>query len=973
MSTLTNATGTPVVSVKDNRGRAIRALNWNHEDSAASLRLMVSHTLLNDADRTAEHRDPRLFATWTADNTATANLSTLSSLAGQVLRRESTDSGEQIALFDAAGRTVWVRDGRGTVQTVAYDELGRPESGSEQLSGSDEIRVSWRSDYGDAGQASDGSQDDNLRGVVVAQYDGGGMLAANAVALSGALLSQAQRFLVSADDLPDWPEDEADRDALLEAETYSTVVTADARGATLTCTDAAGHIQQWRYNVSGSICYQDVTPAGGVTQTLLENVAWSAAGQVLTESAGNGVTTTWSYDQQNQWLATITAQRSDNTTLQALSYGYDNVGNVTSVSDNSVAVGYYRNQATNGIREFTYDALYQLLSASGRENAANTVMPYGSLPALLPPDSSQYSGYTRSYTYDDSGNLQTLKHIGAGSYTRTMTTESTSNRSVQQNDGGPQTPDEVAGWFDSNGNLQKLQASKSSTDGLIWDGSNNLQSVTLLSRSSGSNDEEIYQYRGSQRVRKQTRTLVNSDTQLWDVSEVRYLPGLELRKSWQETAGSSASPSLSEELHVITGQAGRAGIRVLHWEAGKPDDIANDQVRWSVDDNIGSLTLELDVDGKVISREEYYPFGGTAVWSARSEVEAEYKTVRYSGKERDSTGLYYYGYRYYAPWLCRWVSADPAREVDGLNLFRMVRNNPVTLQDSNGLMPGLIPPPPGPPGPPPPAFGMPSTSRGATAASGPQFEPKLMAQPVMPDKETVPLQSIETYVDLDKLKDTIKDTFKIVRPDFKGETVTDEELNSYENEARQHRKQETIPYEPTAPGHPAAWASPVRNTFYLSNESPDYSYGQSIDKEKVQSTIVHESLHLSSHQHEGFQISEGEPASANLKYDEFITDYFAEQVYKKLYPDAEYKTGYYTLASRGRGYGPAGLNLAKFMIDSGFITEEELRKAFFDTGIVPKMGSNLEWEWKKFAQEPPGTYKVALIKLQEAVRKDRGQ
>ncbi|HFK5777967.1 TPA: RHS repeat-associated core domain-containing protein, partial [Enterobacter ludwigii] len=34
----------------------------------------------------------------------------------------------------------------------------------------------------------------------------------------------------------------------------------------------------------------------------------------------------------------------------------------------------------------------------------------------------------------------------------------------------------------------------------------------------------------------------------------------------------------------------------------------------------------------------------------------------------------------------RWLSADPARTVDGLNLFRMCRNNPVTLTDSSGLI-----------------------------------------------------------------------------------------------------------------------------------------------------------------------------------------------------------------------------------------------------------------------------------------------
>ena len=686
MNNLTAATGTPVVSVTDNRGLVVRALNWNREQASDPLRMLVNHSLVDDASRVAAHRDPRLFAAWSADGTAPANLCTTPSLAGQVLRRQSSDSGESVMLFDAAGRPVWSHDGRGTVQTVAYDELGRPASGSEQLSGSDTIRVSWRSDYGDAGEPDDGSQENNLRGVGVAQYNDGGLLAITSVALSGAVLNQGQRFLASAEALPDWPGDEAGREALLEADSYDTLVAADARGAALNQTDAMGHAQAWRHDVSGNVCYQDVTPAGGETQTLLAGITWSAAGQVLAESAGNGVTTTYGYDPQNQWLATITAQRADSTPLQALSYGYDFTGNVTSLSDGTVTAGYYRNQATAGTRQFTYDALYQLLGATGRENANNSGMQYSGLPVMS--DGSQYVNYTRSYHYDDSGNLASFSHSAdTGSYTRTMTTESTSNRSVQQNDGGAQTPDEVAGWFDSNGNLLKLQASAAGTDGLAWDGSNNLQQVTLVSRSSADssqNDRELYQYSGSQRVRKQTRTLVNSSSGLWDVDEVRYLPGLELRKSWQETAGSSAAPALTEELHVLTGQAGRAGVRVLHWESGQPEGIDNNQVRWSVDDNIGSLSLELDSGGGIISREEYYPFGGTAVWAGRNEVEAGYKTVRYSGKERDGTGLYYYGHRYYAPWLCRWVSADPAGEVDGLNLFRMVKNNPVTFFDSTG-------------------------------------------------------------------------------------------------------------------------------------------------------------------------------------------------------------------------------------------------------------------------------------------------
>jgi insecticidal toxin complex protein TccC len=50
----------------------------------------------------------------------------------------------------------------------------------------------------------------------------------------------------------------------------------------------------------------------------------------------------------------------------------------------------------------------------------------------------------------------------------------------------------------------------------------------------------------------------------------------------------------------------------------------------------------------------------------------------------DVSGLYYYGARYYAPWLQRWVSADPAGDVDGLNLYAFVGNNPLAYVDDTG-------------------------------------------------------------------------------------------------------------------------------------------------------------------------------------------------------------------------------------------------------------------------------------------------
>ncbi|AZP69518.1 hypothetical protein EJJ20_01585 [Pseudomonas poae] len=48
-------------------------------------------------------------------------------------------------------------------------------------------------------------------------------------------------------------------------------------------------------------------------------------------------------------------------------------------------------------------------------------------------------------------------------------------------------------------------------------------------------------------------------------------------------------------------------------------------------------------------------------------------------------GGYYYGLRYYLPWLHRWANPDPLGDADGLNFYASVRNNPVTFFDKLGL------------------------------------------------------------------------------------------------------------------------------------------------------------------------------------------------------------------------------------------------------------------------------------------------
>ena len=108
--------------------------------------------------------------------------------------------------------------------------------------------------------------------------------------------------------------------------------------------------------------------------------------------------------------------------------------------------------------------------------------------------------------------------------------------------------------------------------------------------------------------------------------------------------------------------------------------------RYQYDNHLGSACLELDGLGHIISYEEYHPFGTTSYRSGRSETEVSLKRYKYNGKERDEeTGLYMYGMRYYAAWLCRFISTDPLKEkYPDISPYAYCANNPVKYIDPDG-------------------------------------------------------------------------------------------------------------------------------------------------------------------------------------------------------------------------------------------------------------------------------------------------
>ena len=94
---------------------------------------------------------------------------------------------------------------------------------------------------------------------------------------------------------------------------------------------------------------------------------------------------------------------------------------------------------------------------------------------------------------------------------------------------------------------------------------------------------------------------------------------------------------------------------------------------------MGSNIVSTDDDQNVLARYEYDVFG-----AIRSETGTSDNTRKFTGKEFDAdSNLYYYGARYYDPYIGRFTQRDPIG--DGVNWYAYVANNPLRFIDPTGL------------------------------------------------------------------------------------------------------------------------------------------------------------------------------------------------------------------------------------------------------------------------------------------------
>jgi RHS repeat-associated protein len=100
-------------------------------------------------------------------------------------------------------------------------------------------------------------------------------------------------------------------------------------------------------------------------------------------------------------------------------------------------------------------------------------------------------------------------------------------------------------------------------------------------------------------------------------------------------------------------------------------------------DGGGNITYMINSAGRFAASYRYDPFGNLISSDGRSAEDNKY---RFSSKEfHAATGFYYYGYRFYAPNLQRWLNRDPIEEKGGVNLYGFVHNSPLNGFDALGM------------------------------------------------------------------------------------------------------------------------------------------------------------------------------------------------------------------------------------------------------------------------------------------------
>jgi RHS repeat-associated protein len=625
---------------------------------------------------------------------------------GEPIHHASMEAGERWILKDVAGKPLYVWDSRGQQFRNAYDQLRRPTDSFLREGAGAEMLVG-RTVYG---EGTPNPEANNLRGRVFKLFDQAGVVHSDEYDFKGNLLRSRRELAVEYKATLDWA-----AAVPLETDGYASSTRFDALNRPTEVTTPDESVVRHLYNEANLLERVEVNLQGAAAATtFVADINYDARGRRTLIEYGNGARTTYAYDPLTSRLVRLHTRRDASafpadgagppgwpgSALQNLEYTYDPAGNITHVRDGAQQSVYFRNQRVEPSAEYTYDSLHRLIEATGREHLGqlggqrNSPTPpdaLGGFHARLdhPGDGQALGTYLERYVYDAVGNILSTQHRGsdpahpgwarAYAYNETSQLEpgEVNNRLSSTTLGATTETYQYDGPAGLHGNITAMPHLPL----MQWDYRDQLRATSRQVVNSGTPETTWYVYDSAgQRVRKVTERHAPAGRTPTRMKERIYLDGFEIFRDY-EPDGDTVELERTT-LHVMDDQQ---RIAIVETRTVGNDSSPAQLTRYQLGNHLGSASLELDDQAQIISYEEYFPYGSTSYQAVRSQTETP-KRYRFCGKERDDeNGLDYFGARYYAPWLARWLSVDPlAEERIQWTPYVYARNNPVVNQDPTG-------------------------------------------------------------------------------------------------------------------------------------------------------------------------------------------------------------------------------------------------------------------------------------------------